>query len=213
MKHQNFDKLKISARYFLLGLAEQNPEYFNVIHAMERCLKVHDGLRNGGAPAAIHQLGIFSHVRTFHRVLLDPVTTYATIFCHDMIEDTDTTADFIGIHYGERTASATMLVTKVPGTVMSTYYDDIFAHPIASVVKLGDRCNNMGTAVGVFKPERLRRYYNETLTEFIPRISKVRKLFPQQEAFYENAKLMLWHQLEYAEYALKGTAHEVPVDV
>lgn len=213
MKHQNFDKLKISARYFLLGMAEQNPEYYKAVDALEKCLKVHNGFRNGGAPAAIHQLGIFSHIRTFHRVLVDPITVYCSIFCHDMIEDTDVKHDDLANEFGHPVAYTTHLLTKYPDTAMPGYYDAIFADQNASIVKLGDRCNNMGTAVGVFKPERLRRYYDETLTEFIPRISKVRKLFPQQESFYENAKLMLWHQLEYAEYALRGTTHEVPQDV
>ena len=213
MKHQNFDKLKISARYFLLGMAEQDPEYFKAVAALEKCLKVHNGHRNGGAPAAIHQLGIFSHIRTFHRVLVDPVTVYCTIFCHDMIEDTDVVYDDLVSEFGVAVADATHLVTKYPNCDMTHYYDTIFSDREASIVKLGDRCNNMGTAVGVFRPERLRRYYDETLTEFIPRISKVRKMFPQQESFYENAKLMLWHQLEYAEYALRETAFEVQQNV
>ena len=63
----NFSKLMISARYWLLGMAENDPEYFKVIDAMEIGLEHHDGYRNGGDPEFIHQLGIFHYLRTMHK--------------------------------------------------------------------------------------------------------------------------------------------------
>jgi regulator of PEP synthase PpsR (kinase-PPPase family) len=63
----NFDKLKIAARYWLLGMAETNSGYFKALEAMEYGLAHHDGIRNGGEHEFIHQLGIFHQVRTLHR--------------------------------------------------------------------------------------------------------------------------------------------------
>lgn len=77
----NFQKMLIAARYWLLGMAQHDGEYFNVLEALVFGLEHHDGKRNGGEPEFIHQLEIFHHVRTLHRHLKNPKLVYKLIFC------------------------------------------------------------------------------------------------------------------------------------
>jgi hypothetical protein len=70
--HTPYDKLRISARYWLLGMAEHDKEYFKAYEALEYMLHHHTGLRNGGDPESIHQLRIFHSLRTQHAHLTRP---------------------------------------------------------------------------------------------------------------------------------------------
>ena len=194
-----FEKLVISTRYWLLGMAESNPDYFKVLEAMEYGLEHHNGFRNGGQPEFIHQLEIFSHVRTLHKHIKNPVIVYILIFLHDAVEDANkATGKMVSLEevtkkWGTvvadklRKLSKEILGQKNPDYSLDTIFDD----EDCAVVKGGDRCNNVSTMYGVFKPERLDRYVLETVNEFLDRIKKARRSFPHQEGIFENFKLKL----------------------
>lgn len=195
----NFEKLKISARYFLLGLATHNHDYYKVIEAMELMLRLHTGKRNGGEPEAIHQLGIFHQVRCMHEQLSDPITTYITVFLHDAGEDKNLQVETVKERFGEKASKCFDLISKNIGDEtkdLNTYLANCFNDEVVSVVKLADRINNVSTMVGVFKPERLARYIKETREEYVPLIKVARRKFPAQEPIYENFKLQLLNQLK-----------------
>lgn len=212
MNISRFEKLVISARYWLLGLAESNPEYFKVITAMEMCLAHHDGVRNGGEPEAMHMLGIFHHVRTLHKHIKNPVTVYILIFCHDMIEDPNQkTKAFITLDEIEREFGAVIrgklvkMSKSIHGQPNAGYsLDEIFSDEDCSVAKGGDRVNNVSTMVGVFKAVRLARYIKETTEEFLPRLKLARRKFPHQDAVYQNLKLELVNQLTLISHIVNG---------
>ena len=208
-----FQKLVISARYWLLGMAEHDPQYFLVIEAMELCLAHHDGYRNGGDPEATHMLGIFHQIRTLHKHLTNPVTVYILIFCHDMIEDPNqSTGKFITVDeltraFGDVISKKILKMSKsVLGQPNPAYsLDEIFDDEDCSVAKGGDRVNNVSTMYGVFKPARLRRYVLETADEFFPRLKTARRKFPRQESVYENIKLELVNQLTLINHLMGAT--------
>lgn len=199
-----FEKLVIATRYWLLGMAETNPEYFKVLEAMEYGLAHHDGLRNGGDHEFIHQLSIFSHVRTLHKQIKNPVIVYILIFLHDAVEDPNKkTGKMVSLEevqqiWGEIIAAKLKKLSKeILGQKNPDYsLDVIFEDEDCAVVKGGDRCNNVSTMYGVFKPERLDRYVKETVEEFLDRIKKARRRFPTQEGIFENFKLELVNQLQ-----------------
>ena len=58
MKLEKFKKLKVSFRYWLSGKAEENPEYYRVLEAMEVAEKYHNGKRKDGSPEFTHQITI-----------------------------------------------------------------------------------------------------------------------------------------------------------
>lgn len=201
-----FDKLLISARYWLLGMAETDNRYFKVLDALEYGRERHTGKRNGGDPEFIHQLGIFHHLRTLHKHLRNPATVYTLVFLHDVVEDKNVPLLDIERQWGKDVARKLDLLSKeVLGQKKVNYsLDPVFEDEDASVVKGADRVNNISSAVGVFKRSRLERYFKETSEEFLPRLKQARRRFPDQEAVFENVKLELNNQLTLISKILIG---------
>ena len=207
VKLNKFEKLRIAARYWLLGMAENNPAYYKVLEAMEYGEAHHDGTRNGGQPEFIHQLSIFHQVRTLHRHIRNPVTVYILIFLHDAVEDPRTDKEtkekhFISLEevekkWGEVIALKVKKLSKEIMGVKNVDYslDAIFEDEDTAVVKAGDRVDNVSSMFGVFKRPRLERYVKETVEEFLDRIKAARRRFPDQEGIFENMKLELVNQL------------------
>jgi (p)ppGpp synthase/HD superfamily hydrolase len=204
LKTDDYDKLKIAARYWLLGMAEYDPEYFKVLDALEFGAHRHTGQRNGGQPEFIHQLGIFHQLRTLHRHISNPKTVYTLVFLHDVVEDKNVPLDEIEKIWGHDIRHKLDLLSKEVLGVKKTAYslDPVFADEDASVVKGGDRVNNVSSMVGVFKRHRLERYVKETAEEFLPRLKEARRRFPHQEAVYEAIKLDLVNQLTLINHIL-----------
>ena len=211
-KTTRFDKLLISARYWLLGMAEHDPEYFKVIEALEMGLEHHDGYRNGGDPEFIHQLGIFHYLRTLHKHIKNPKTVYKLVFLHDALEDPNQktkayiTPQDIEDAFGEafllklKKMSKEILGQKNPEFSLDAVFDD----EDTSVAKGGDRVDNVSSMIGVFKRARLERYVKETMEEFLPRLKKARRKFASQEAIYENIKMELVGTITLIGHILEG---------
>lgn len=213
----NFQKLLISARYWLLGMAETNPEYYKVLEALELGLEHHDGYRNGGDPEFIHQLGIFHYLRTMHKHIKNPVTVYILVFTHDILEDPNQKSkkegkprymapSTISEKFGDIVLIKLKKMSKeILGQPNPDFsLDAVFEDEDTSVAKGGDRVNNVSSMVGVFKRHRLERYIKETMEEFLPRLKAARRLFPHQEAIYENIKLELIGTLTLVGHILEG---------
>lgn len=202
-KLTKFEKLKIAARYWLLGMAETNPEYFKVLEAMEYGCEHHDGERNGGEPEYIHQLQIFTRLRTHHRRLRNPATVYILAFLHDAVEDPNkktgkmVSLEEVATRWGQAIADKLRKLSKeILGQKNPDYsLDAIFEDEDCAPVKANDRCDNVSTMFGVFKENRLQRYVTETDDEFLPRIKSCRRRFPDMEAIFEAAKLEIIGQL------------------
>ena len=211
-----FDKLLISARYWLLGMAEHDTEYFKVIEALEMGLAHHDGYRNGGDPEFIHQLQIFHYLRTMHKHIRNPKTVYKLVFVHDALEDPNqktkkfVTPEEIREAFGAAfLAKLTKMSKEILGQKNPDYsLDAIFEDEDTSVAKGGDRVDNVTSMVGVFKRARLERYMKETAEEFLPRLKTARRAFPHQEAIYENIKMELVGTMTLISHILDGYTPE-----
>lgn len=216
-----FDKLLISARYWLLGMAEHDPEYFKVIRALERGLEHHDGYRNGGDPEFIHQLQIFHYLRTMHKHIANPIVVYMLVFLHDALEDPNQaskntgnpvyiTPEEIRDEFGEAFLTKLKKMSKeilgLPNLEFSL--DAVFDDEDASVAKGGDRVDNVTSMIGVFKRSRLQRYLKETAEEFLPRLKRARRKFPAQEAIYENIKMELIGTMTLISHIIDGFVPE-----
>jgi (p)ppGpp synthase/HD superfamily hydrolase len=207
-----FQKLLISARYWLLGLAENDPEYYAVIDALELGLEHHDGHRNGGDPEFIHQLGIFHYLRTMHKHIKNPKTVYKLVFLHDALEDPNQkTKKFVTPYEILEKYGTDFLVklTKMSKSVLGQpnpdfSLDAVFDDEDTSVAKGGDRVDNVTSMIGVFKKARLERYLKETAEEFLPRLKKARRRFASQEAIYENIKMELVGTMSLITHILEG---------
>jgi len=200
MKTQNYAKLKTALRYWMLGR-----EYHLAHKAMEFGLAHHTGLRKDGVmPEFQHQISQASYARTLEQSLMYPDETLATIFLHDVVEDTEVTQATIYAEFGEQVGRAVELMTnqvdgvKIPEDI---YYGlQMSDDPIASVSKGFDRVHNHQTMVGVFDPEKIDSYMVTTNEFIIPMLKRARKNFTTQEPVYLNIKLMLVNQMEILQH-------------
>lgn len=195
MNFQDFDKLKTSLRYWLMGR-----DYTKAIKAMEFAMAYHTGTRKNGDPEFIHQLSQVQYARTLEKQLIDPEGTFVTLFLHDVMEDYDVEFHVIDEIFGNDIAESVYLMSNCEsdGTKKETerYYRLMADDPRASFGKASDRLHNLSTMIGVFKPEKQMRYCEQSHDLIIPMLKEARTKFPEQEAAYHNVKHILEIQME-----------------
>lgn len=207
MQYNNFDKLCNNSRSWLDGISSIDRRYFQVIQTLEEMLRLFDGVRNNGDVEAIHPLGIFAHMRQFHHLLSDPITTYMAILMHDALEDKrkrGVNEDYLVRLIGGYATEKVILMTKEEGYVEEQYHHRIWTDEIASLGKSGDRVNNNSTAISVFKLPRLYRYRDENIKRFIPGFKTSRLKFPQHAPIFHNAKMIVYSQIQAMDRVLEG---------
>jgi (p)ppGpp synthase/HD superfamily hydrolase len=192
---EKFSKRRISLHYWLLGKG-----YLKALKAMDFAAEYHKGTRKDGVtPEFDHQISIAHYVRTLLPSLEFAEETLCVIFLHDVCEDYHVSREEIERQFGTRVADAVWRMTKTwRGQKMdeARLFEAMAECPIASIAKGADRIHNLQSMVGVFTPEKQKTYMGEVRDLFLPMLKKARKLFPQQEAAYENIKHMLTSQLE-----------------
>lgn len=186
-----YDKLRISLRYFLLGR-----EYYMAADALEYAAKFHTGFRKDGVtPEFQHQIEIAHYIRTLLPSLMFPEDTIAAVLLHDVPEDYGVPHAEIANRFGSKVGRAVFLMDKNSNANFALIGED----PIASVAKGGDRTHNLQTMVGVFTREKQLKYIAEAQEKFLPMLKTARRLFPKQELAYENIKHVMTSQIELLE--------------
>jgi len=195
-----YEKLKITLRYWLLGISQVNPEYNKCIEALEFASNIHNGKRKDGVtPEFEHQLIIAHYLRTLINNLMFPSETICVCLLHDVCEDYDVSYDEIERRFGKVVRDGVERLTKIYKGVKKSdeeYFNGISECPIASVGKGGDRIHNLQSMVGVFTKEKQEKYILEAETHIIPALKKARRMYPKQEMVYENIKLMMLSQIQ-----------------
>ena len=191
-----FEKLFISMQYFLLGLIVHNSKYQVSYDAMMYAAEVHIGFRKDGkTPAFQHQLEIAHLLRTMIRNMMHPAETLASVFLHDTPEDYDVPYAEMLERFGKMVADATRLLNKYDENgnpkPLDEYYAALAYCPICSLAKPGDNGHNQSTMVGVFAYKKQFEYSLNIRTRSWDMIKVARRLWPQQEAAYENLKFLL----------------------
>lgn len=194
------NKLSISLRYWLLGIAQSNKEYYRCVDALEYAASFHKGVRKDGeTPEFQHQLTIAHYLRTLLPSLDHPADTICAALLHDVPEDYHIGFEEITERYGANVATAVELLTKVHrGNKKSNeeYFSGLAKNPIASIVKGADRIHNLQSMPGVFTKEKQQSYIEEAETWIIPALKTARRKFPTQELAYENIKLVMLSQIQ-----------------
>ena len=107
----------------------------------------------------------------------------ATCLLHDVCEDCG--VSYVELPAGERVMKAVELLTKTwehgkeSPKDEKAYYQAISEDPIASMVKLLDRCNNVSSMAGAFSTKRIERYMEETRIYYEPLVKKMLADYPQ----------------------------------
>lgn len=179
MNHTPFEKLKASSKHWLLGKAESNPSFYEVIESMRIAEKFHNGKRKGGEHEFSHQLNIFSYLRSLvsHYDSDKQIKILCTALLHDAVEDYPECLELLREKVSSDVVDLAIRMSKVtPDGKMSNekYYAMLEADPLSAMVKGVDRIHNLSTAM-VFDNERLLRYIKETEEFVIPLMSRCRK--------------------------------------
>ena len=151
---------------------------YNATKAMSFILCHHDGqMRNDGSPYYVHPVKVASHLVSLNLyendlTTLDILITGALL--HDILEDTNVTADEITKEFTDEICVVVKCLTKTPDLTDEGYYNGIRGNILASLIKISDRCNNVSTMAGVFSKERLEKYIEETNTLVKPLIRYTR---------------------------------------
>ena len=194
MKIETFKKLKVSFRYWLLGKAEENPDYYRVLDAMEIAEKYHNGKRKDGSPEFTHQISICMYLKTLHKYFKDPVTVFIVALLHDTLEDYEDECKEELRREFPNEFKYFVRISKVRNGIKipyEQYFGEMRDCAICSIVKLADRIANISTMIGVFTYEKQTQYLEEVNTWFLPMLKHARRMFPSQEPAYENLKMLL----------------------
>lgn len=197
----NYEKLRISLRYFLIG-----KEYYDAAEALDYAAHFHNGFRKDGVtPEIQHQIEIAHYVRTLLPSLEHPAETLTAVILHDLPEDYDVVPhSIIQEKYGPLVGQAVFLLDK-NGKSTEKYFSGIASNRIASIVKGGDRSNNLQSMIGVFSEDKQRSYIKEVEQHFFPMLKTARRAFVKQEAAYENIKHILQSQIDLLKAVLQGS--------
>jgi (p)ppGpp synthase/HD superfamily hydrolase len=186
-------KQEIALRYWLLGRG-----YNLALEAMEFAAFHHNGFRKDGVtPEFSHQIAICHYVRTLP-ALRDMEKTLTVCLLHDVSEDYGIARDEQARRFGEDVATSVWAMTKEFKGVKrnpTEVFASIAQDPYASIGKGADRGHNFNSMVGVFNAKKQLAYVAEGEEFFLPMIKKARRLFPDQEAAYENIKHLLTTQM------------------
>jgi (p)ppGpp synthase/HD superfamily hydrolase len=189
-----YEKLRISLRYYLLGKG-----YYNALQADQFASEYHTGFRKDGVtPEYEHQIRIAHYIRSISSSLLYPENTVASVLLHDVREDYGVKDSVLEQMFGKEVARSVWLLDK-NGKTTEEYFRGLAEDAAGSIAKGGDRVHNIQTMVGVFSKEKQQKYIDEVRQYFLPMLKTARRNFPQQESAYENIKHMLVSQIELIE--------------
>lgn len=203
-----YEKMKISLRYWLLGMAQSDNRYMKCVEALEFASGFHTGLRKDGVTKEFeHQLTITHYLRSLINNLIYPSETICVSLLHDVPEDYSVSFDELTQKFGPIVSNSTEKLTKFYRGTKKTnevYFNGIANDPIASIGKGGDRIHNLQSMVGVFTKPKQIEYVKEAEDWILPALKQARRNYPAQELAYENIKLMMKSQIEL----IKFTWHE-----
>lgn len=149
---------------------------------------------NDGVPYIYHPLLITCHALALG---LDDDDLVSAALLHDVCEDCDIAIDELPVN--EVTREAVRLLTKVSGMDEYEYYQRISENPIATMVKLLDRCNNVSGMAAGFSKEKLVEYIRETERVIYPLLHKAKS----QYSMYSNQIFLIKYHMTSVIEAIK----------
>lgn len=176
---------------------------FQTIRALPYARECHAGqVRRGaqGVPYISHPLTMACHALAMG---IGEDDVLATILLHDVCEDCGVTPDQLPVEETVRQAVALLTKSRQSGETVEAaqerYYQAMRQSPVAAIVKLIDRCNNVSTLACGFPRERIAGYIRETEQYVFPLLADVKHNCPQ----YSNAVFLIKYQLKSVLASLK----------
>lgn len=145
-------------------------------------------------PYIYHPLLIACHALALG---LDDDNIVSAALLHDVCEDCGVMVDELSVN--ELTKEAVSLLTKVDSIDKEQYYQRISRNPIATMVKLLDRCNNVSGMAAGFSKEKLVEYIKETESVVYPLLRKAKSEYPM----YSNQIFLIKYHMTSVIEAIK----------
>lgn len=145
-------------------------------------------------PYIYHPLLIACHALALG---LDDDNIVSAALLHDVCEDCGVTVDELPVN--ELTKEAVSLLTKVDSIDNEQYYQRISRNPIATMIKLLDRCNNVSGMAAGFSKEKLVEYIKETESVVYPLLQKAKSEYPM----YSNQIFLIKYHMTSVIEAIK----------
>lgn len=158
-------------------------KYNQALLALSIAEEKHKGVkRKSGEDYIIHPVRIASALISLN--ILDEEVLIAVIL-HDVLEDTDTTADYLRKFFDNSTVEIIELLTKEKGVDIKVYINKISLNYKASLIKIADRCHNVST-MQYFNSKKIDEYIKETIEYILPLCSSLSNTHPEwsNQAYY-----------------------------
>ena len=174
--------------------------FADTLKAIEIMKKYHSGAcRKGPEKAAyiVHPLTLAAQAISLG--IGDDIVISACLL-HDVLEDSDATADDLNVNadiieavelvsFDENTASTKEEAKRI-------YFEKIAENPIASIVKVLDRCNNISNMSKAFSCEKMKNYLEETYRYILPLIDKLEAAYADRNGAWFAVKYHMLAVLE-----------------
>lgn len=134
---------------------------------------------------------------------LDDDSIISTALLHDVCEDCGVKPEELPVN--DETSEAVRLLTRADSNLRhredyeKAYYDAIVENPIAVMVKLLDRCNNVSSMAAGFSKNKIENYIANTEKWVYPLFGKARTLYPE----YSNSVFLIKYHMTSVVEALK----------
>ena len=119
----------------------------------------------------------------------------ATALLHDVVEDCGVKLEELDVSEPIREAVRLLSYSKLEGEseheATVRYYEQMKSNPVAAMVKLLDRCNNISQMSCAFSKEHMAEYIRETEEFVYPLLDHVKHNYPQ----YYNAVFLVKYQM------------------
>jgi len=194
MQCTQFDKLRISMKYYLIGR-----NYHTALKAYEFGREFHDGMRKDKiTPEYQHQLEIAHFLRLFDdSPAFEPVLSAS--FLHDVREDFHISKEELIAKFGQQAYDIIWFMTKKYRKDKITneeYYRTLADNRDAALLKGVDRINNIKSMASAFSLQKQLSYIEETEQYVLPMLKRARVLYPEYEVKFEHIKFVLQNIIE-----------------
>jgi (p)ppGpp synthase/HD superfamily hydrolase len=193
MNSTEHEKLKLTLRSQLAGMALLDPQYHQCIAALNYAEKVHTGLRKDGKNEFYHQISILGFALSLHALIKFPAKVYVAIILHDAVEDypqLDTELRKLFPNEYEYIVRLSKIRNGIK-LAESEYFSEIAGCPVSSIAKGIDRIHNLSSMIVPFSLAKQESYIKEVDDFFLPMLKQAKRNFPEQSPIYEVIKSML----------------------
>jgi len=190
----------VERMYTQVRAAANAKQLMQTARALSFASQMHKGQKRKGieeVPYMIHPLMITCHALAMG---LDDDELLAAALLHDVVEDCSVSPEQLPVSKTVQKIVSLLSFRIGMGeskeAAKQRYYSIIRENPLAAIIKVLDRCNNISSMANGFEKERMVEYIQETEQFVLPLLVDIKERYPQ---YYNAAFLIKYHMLSVLE--------------